>query len=318
MARKKSSVSTKKTAKKKPSGPRASWRGIVQLGLVTFEVNAINAHAPQEDRVSFHQLHKGCHSRIRYQKVCPVHGPIEQDEIVSGYEYSKGKYVEIDADELEALSSREDRSLTIDAFIAPEEIDPVHFDGRMYYLSPSTDAAREPYRIFLKAMERKDRWGVGQVIWSGREQLVVLRPYEEALHMAMLNYVAEIRDPADTITPLSTTAPPARSVRLAEQLIDSWSDDKFNLAAYHNEYFEKVSGIIDDKVKGRETVEPEVEEEPGVINLMDALKKSMEHTVRRRRSAASTTRSRTPGSRSGGHRASTRRTTSHRSKTRSG
>lgn len=317
MARKKSSRTTKKTTKKKPSGPRASWRGTVQLGLVTFEVNAINAHAPQEDRVTFHQLHKECHSRIRYQKVCPVHGPVEQDEIVSGYEYSKGKYVEIDADELEALSSREDRSLTIDAFISPDEIDPIHFDGRMYYLSPSTDAAREPYRIFLKAMEKKDRWGVGQVIWSGREQLVVLRPYEDALHMAMLNYEAEIRDPADTITPLPTTAPPARSVRLAEQLIDSWSDDKFNLAAYHNEYNEKVSGIIDDKVKGRETVEPEVEEEPEVINLMDALKKSMEHTVHRRRPATSTPRRRTTRARSSGHRSTAHRTAS-RAKSRSG
>jgi DNA end-binding protein Ku len=104
---------------------------------------------------------------------------------------------------------------------------------------------------------------------------------------------------------------------LAEQLIDSWSDDKFNLAAYHNEYFEKVRDIIDDKVKGRETVEPEVEEEPEVINLMVALKKSMEHTVHRRRPATSTHRRRTTRSRSSGHRSTANRTAS-RAKSRSG
>ncbi len=254
---------------------RASWRGMVRFGLVSFPVEAFNAHSQEESQLHFHQLHAECHSRIRYQKTCPIHGPVPNDEIVSGYEYNKGQYVEIDPNELDKLHSQEQRTLTIDTFISPDELDLVYFDGRMYYLSADGDQAREPYAVFLEALQKENRWGIGQVVFSGKEQLVVVRPHEDALHMALLNYAAAIRDPHKTIVPLAQVKDMEKKVKLAEQLIENWSQTKFDFADYQDQYLEQVKAIIDAKVEGRELVMPEVEEEPAVINLMDALRKSV-------------------------------------------
>ena len=279
----KRSTSSGRSSRRRAS--RASWRGALQFGLVTFPVEAFNAHETSEDHVAFHQLHRECHSRIRYQKVCPIHGEVDPQEIVSGYEYSKGRYVEVEPDELDALRTSGERSLTLDAFVDPADVDVVQFDGRNYFLSPAGDAAREPYTIFLKALQASGQWGVGQVVWSGREQLAVVRPYDDVLHMAMLNYVREIRDPAATVGALLNLRASDKKVRLAEQLIEAWTEDSFDLSDYKDTYQAKVREIIDDKVAGKETVVPEEEEEPEVINLMDALRKSLGRSPRRSRQA---------------------------------
>ena len=137
-----------KRQQKTPSGTsgtsaRSGWTGNFSFGLVTFAVEAFNALDRSESDIHFNQLHEKCHSRIRYQKVCPVHGPVENDEIVSGYEHRKGKYIEIDPEELSALRTERERALTIDAFVSPETVDPLYFDGRMYYLLPAGSGAEE-------------------------------------------------------------------------------------------------------------------------------------------------------------------------------
>lgn len=261
-----------------PKKARASWRGMIQFGLVSFPVEAFNAQAPEQSQIHFHQLHAECHSRIRYQKTCPIHGAVSNDEIVSGYEYSKGRYVEIDADELDKLRSHGERSLTIDAFISPEDVDLIYLDGRMYYLSPDGDQAREPYAVFYEALEKAGRWGIGQALFSGKQQVVVVRPDEDALQMALLNYAASVREPETMIEPLAHVKDMDKKVRLAQQLIESWSDPKFDFRNYEDKYRGEVQAIIDAKVAGREVVVPEVEEEPAVINLMDALRKSVKQS----------------------------------------
>src|SRR6478609_7531142 len=158
----------KPTKSKSKSKTRASWRGHLTFGLVSFPVEAINAHDPKHSDIHFHQLHATCHRRIHYEKVCPVHGAVSNDEIVSGYEYRKGQYIEIDPEELDALRTEKERSLTIDAFVAEDEIDPVYFDGRMYFLLPDGPAGEEPYRVIVDAMDREECWGVGQVVFSGK------------------------------------------------------------------------------------------------------------------------------------------------------
>jgi len=136
----------KPKTKKKEAKPRSSWRGMLRFGLVVFPVEAFNAHARGREPLAFHQLHASCHSRIHYQKVCPIHGAVSNDEIVSGYEYSPGKYVEIEPEELDKLRTEKERSLTIDTFIQPAEVDPIYFDGRMYFLAPAAAAAKDPRR----------------------------------------------------------------------------------------------------------------------------------------------------------------------------
>src|SRR5215207_4057597 len=195
---------------------RASWRGLMSFGLVSFPVEAFNALDRQHGDIHFHQVHAECHRRIQYKKFCPVHGEIANDEIVSGYEHKKGKYVEMEADELDALRSERERGLKIDAFVSPETIDPLYFDGRMYYLVPSGEGAQEPYSVIVGAMEREGRHGVGQIVFSGKDQIALIRPLDGLLHMAMLNFESEIRSPKTFAQALPKPSGATRQVRLAQ------------------------------------------------------------------------------------------------------
>src|SRR5947209_15119899 len=129
------------------SGQRASWKGLLTFGLVSFPVEAVNALNREKSDIHFHQIHAPCHSRVHHKNVCPIHGEVPNDEIVSGYEFKKGQYVEVEPSELEALRTESERALKIDAFVEPDAVDPLYFDGRMYYLVPAESAAQEPYAV---------------------------------------------------------------------------------------------------------------------------------------------------------------------------
>jgi DNA end-binding protein Ku len=204
-----------------------------------------------------------------------VHGEVSNDEIVSGYEQRKGKYIEIDPDELDAIQTKKERSLTIDAFVDPAAIDPLYFDGRMYYLVPDGPVAEEPYAIISEAMEKAECWGVGQIVFSGKDQIVALRPVNGRLHMAMLNYDEEIRTPSEVLPKVKRPRGKSKQVQLASALISAWYSDDFDFTAYDDHYRERVQRLIKAKAKGKEVVAPEEEEEPEFINLIDALKKSV-------------------------------------------
>ena len=165
----------KKTKAKSRSKFRASWRGQLRFGLVSFEVQAVNAEIKENAEVHFHLLHEPDHERIHYAKMCPKHGEVPNDEIVEGYEYAKGKYVEFDKEELDSLRSEREKALTIDAFVSSDEIDPIYFDGRMYYLLPS-GAVPASHMLFWRPQWRKRaagelaRWffqDVSNLLWYG-------------------------------------------------------------------------------------------------------------------------------------------------------
>jgi DNA end-binding protein Ku len=278
MAAKRSNAAKSK-AKSRPKH-RASWRGQLTFGLVSFPVQAMNALNREQSDIHFHQLHKTCHSRIHHQKVCPVHGEVASDEIVSGYEYKKGKYVEIEPEELDALRTEKERSLTIDAFLEPGEIDPLYFDGRMYYLRPDGAGAAESYAVVAEAMEREERVGVGTVVFSGKDQIVLVRPLDGVLHMAMLNYEAEIRPPSEMKVALHKPNGILRKVQLAQTLIRSWTERDFDFSEYEDQHRHRVQELVKAKIEGREVVAPQENEEPEVVNLMEALKKSVQEATR--------------------------------------
>jgi DNA end-binding protein Ku len=267
---KKSKRSTKR------SKHRASWKGNLTFGLVSFPVQAFNAFDREQSDIHFHQLHATCHRRIHYEKVCPVHGEVSNDEIVSGYEYAKGKYVEVDPEELDSLGTTRERSLTIDTFIDPDVIDPIYLDGRMYYLMPAGGGSEEPYAVMAAAMEREERYGVGQVVFSGKEQLAMVRSVDGVLQMSMLNYDEEIKSPDDMAGALKKPKRISRQVQLAQALIRNWSTQDFDFTAYDDKYRKKVKDLLKAKVEGRKVVTPGEEEEPAeIINLLDALKQSV-------------------------------------------
>jgi DNA end-binding protein Ku len=279
--------------KTKATKHRASWRGNLTFGLVSFPVQAVNALNRQQSDIHFHQLHATCHRRIHNQKVCPVHGEVSNDEIVSGFEHRKGKYIEVEPEELDVVRTKKERALTIDAFVDPASIDPVYFDGRMYYLVPDGPASQEPYAIIAEAMERAECWGIGQIVFSGKDQLVAVRPLEGRLHMAMLNYDEEIRTPAEVLPKPKRAPRAAKQVKLAQSLIDAWYSDDFDFTSYDDNYRERLERLIETKKKGNEVAAPEDdEEEPEVINLLDALKQSAAYAKSVRSSKKSRKRTR--------------------------
>ena len=262
----------KSAASTRTRGPRASWRGQMTFGLVSFPVEAWNAHDKAGGDVHFHMLHKTCHRRIRYAKMCPVHGEVTNDEIVSGFEVKKGSYVEVDPEELDKLRPENDRALHLDAFVASEEIDPVYFDGRTYYLRPAGSGSAESYAVLTEAMARENKVAVGQVVFSGKRHLVLVRPVKGVLVMAMLHYAEEIRPPQKHAAPRNLT----RQVRLAQTLIEQWSDGDFDLAQYRDDYRDEVKKLLEARKRGHEVEEPEEKETPPrSLNLMEALKRSL-------------------------------------------
>lgn len=275
-------ATTKRSTRQSKSKPskgrqRASWKGTLVFGLVSMPVEALNAVNRQESDIHFHQLHADCHRRIQYKKVCPLHGEVTQDEIVSGYEHRPGKYVEIDPEELDAIKAHKDRALTIDTFVAPETIDPVYLDGRMYYLLPENETAAEPYSVMVEAMERESRYGIGNVIIFGKEQLAMVRAVSGVLHMAMLNFDEEIKSPQEVKKLLPAVKQVSRQVGLARALIRNWFKEEFDFGRYDDEYRKRVARLIKSKVSGHDVVRPDEEEaEPEVVNLMEALKRSVE------------------------------------------
>lgn len=289
-------MATKRKKSKSRSKFRASWRGQLRFGLVSFEVQAVNAENKENAEVHFHLLHEPDHERIHYAKICPKHGEVPNDEIVEGFEYAKGRYVEFDKEELDILRTDQEKALSIDAFVSADEIDPIYFDGRMYYLTPSGANAAEPYALLEAAMDKKKRWGVGQVVFSGREQLAVIRSLDGLLTMAMLNYDAEIRKPSEIKSEFSRPRTTASAQRLAEDLISRWQDGKFDFSEYKDRYRQKVTQAIAAKKKGA-ILEPPEEEEPEVINLMDALKQSVANAGKKNRHGGKTRARRKPAAR---------------------
>ena len=255
--------------------PRSSWKGYLRLSLVSVPVQAFTASVSGGGKIHLNQLHDECHSRIRYQKVCPVHGEVSSSEIVSGYEYSKGNYVVVEPDELDKLRSDADRAINIDTFIAPEEIDARYYDGRTYYLVPDGPVGQKPYAVLYRGMEEQQRYAIGQAVFSGKEQLVLVRPLEGLLTMSMLSYESQIRAPSVFHEEFEQQQVTKEELRLAETLISASTAEDFDLSKYEDLYTARLTQLIEAKVEGREIVAPPAEEETTVINLMDALRKSV-------------------------------------------
>lgn len=256
--------------------PRSSWSGYLKLSLVSVPVKAYTASNSSGGRISLNQLHAECHSRIRYQKVCPIHGEVSQDEIVSGYEYAKGQYVVIDPTELEKLRTPSDKSITIDAVVSDGTIDQVYLSERNYYLLPDGAIGYKPYNLILKALNEEHLQAVARVVLANRESLVLLRPYEGVLTMTVLNYKHEVKEPAGFRDEIVATELSDQEVKLTKQLIEGMQQEDFDLGVYKDEYTERLTQVIEAKVAGQEIVSQPSAEEPGVINLMDALKASVQ------------------------------------------
>ena len=171
--------------------PRSSWKGYLKLSLVSVPVRGYTANVAASE-IRLHQLHEECHSRIRYQKTCPIHGEVPKEEIVSGYEYAKGEYVVIEPEELAKLKGERERAVTIDAVLSQHTIDPVYFTDKTYYLVPDGAVGQKPFALIQRCLADEELQAVGRVVLFGREELVLVRPVDKLLAMTALKYEAEV------------------------------------------------------------------------------------------------------------------------------
>lgn len=253
---------------------RTSWKGFLKLSLVSVPVKAFTANDPAAE-VHLNQLHKDCSARVKYQKVCPEHGELAADQIVSGYEYAKDSYVVIDPDEVDKLRTKADRSVAIEGFVPADAIDARYYAGKTWYLLPDGVAGERPYALLQRDMVDNGVVAIAQVVMSGREQLVMLRPAGRMLVMTGLHYHKKVRDDAEFESELDAIDFKPEELTLTNTLIAATRIGDFQLSRYKDGYVEKLQRLIQLKIDGREVVAAPDHEEPRILNLMDALKKSV-------------------------------------------
>ncbi len=257
------------------AAPRASFKGFIRLSLISIPVKGITA-TNTGGEVRLNQLHADCHSRIKYQKTCPTHGEVKSDQIVSGYEYSKDQYVIIDPDEVKKFRKESDKSVEIEGFIDRDQIDPKYFSGRTYYFLPDGPVGQKPYQLLRQVMLKDNLYAVAKAILSGREQIVILRPMDELLGMSVVTNQAKIKQTEQFNDELIEAKFSPEELNLTQTLIDASKMAEFDLGKYEDEYVNNMNKLIQAKVDGEEIVAAPDPEEPKVINLMEALKASVE------------------------------------------
>jgi DNA end-binding protein Ku len=266
--------------------PRAAWKGYLKISLVSLPVQAfVGSGGGENSPIRLNQLHRECHSRIKYQKTCPIHGEVGGDDIISGYEFAKDQYVEIEPDELAKLRPAGDRAISIESFVPPDAIDSAYLAGKTYYLLPDGQIGQKAYQLICEAMESEGLNAVGRMMITTREHLVRVRPVEGVLAVDLLEYAAQVRTPDEFKGQLADTSPTAPEMKLTRQLIGSMAEDSIDLSQYEDPYASQMRALIEAKVEGKELVTPSPVEEPQVVNLMDALRKSMERTKKAGRPA---------------------------------
>ena len=253
---------------------RSTWKGYLKLSLVSIPVKAYSATRDAAN-VNLHQLHSKCNSRIKYKKVCPLHGEVPKEEIVSGYEYAKGQYVVIDAEELARLRERGEREITIDAVVESSAVDPLYYTEKSYYLMPDGAVGQKPYALLQRALDSEKQVAVAHGVLFGRDELVLLRPVDGLLALTALKYEAEVAHAKEFAEELTTPALSKEELGLTHTLIQAFEKKKLSLEGFKDEYVEKLAELVQAKVEGKELVSPPPADEPKVINLMDALKKSL-------------------------------------------
>lgn len=260
---------------------RPSWEGFITFNLISIPVKAYSASIGGGGKIGFHLLHAKCGERIRYKKVCPVHGEVENDQIVSGYEYAKGEYVTVEAGEKAKLRDRDDKAIAIDTFVEPAAIDPIYYSGRTYYLVPNGPAAQKPYAVLLEAMQGHDRHAIAQVVFSGRGQVAVLRPFAGLLVMTLLNFESQVKQPDAFADEVANPGVSSEEQRLAATLLESATTGEFELARYKDDYAVKLAKLIEKKSHGASRQVHAQDTQRPVMDLMEALRKSLSQQKRR-------------------------------------
>lgn len=252
------------------------WKGTISFGLVNIPVSL---HSATENKdISLRNLHKECHSPVKYEKVCPVcDKEIGNDDIVKGFEYTKNKFVVLEEEDLQAIKDeKQDKTVEIMDFIKLKEIDPLYFD-RSYYLSPN-EGGTKAYALLRKALEDTEKIGLAKITIRSKEHLAIIRFYQNTLVMETIYYPDEVRDFKEVPNVPEEAEVVEKELETAKLLIDQLTTE-FEPSKYKDEYRSALLDLIESKKNGEEiSTAKEPKKKDNVTDLMEALEKSLNKT----------------------------------------
>ncbi len=258
---------------------RAIWRGQIRLALVSIPVELFPA-TRSGAQIQFHQVHEPSGKRIKYEKVVPGIGPVDRDEIVKGYEVSKGHYILLDPEEIESVKLESRKTLDLVEFVDEDGIDAMYFD-KPYYVVPADDLAEEAYVVMRDALKAAKKVGVGQLAMRGQEYVVALKPCGRGLLLETLRYADEVHKSTGFFRDIGDHKPDPDLLDMASMLIERKAGE-FDPKEFHNRYVDALHRLIEEKKKnkGEKIIEdPDADAAPpkgsNVIDLMAALKRSL-------------------------------------------
>jgi DNA end-binding protein Ku len=268
---------------------RTTWNGSISFGLVNIPVGLAPATKPvaRQSGVSFRMLHRECGTPIRQQRWCPFHDrEVSPDEIVKGWEIAKGEYALVEDAELEAIErSSDSRSIEISRFVELGEVDPIYFD-RTYFLVPAAQpAARRPYVLLLAAMRETGMAALGSFLLAGKEKLCLIRAKGEALALETLFLAEDVYSQAEIDEAVSEAELNKPELDLARQVIESLAAG-FDPKQLTSEYRRDLKALLEAKLAGQEIARPEPVPETPVVDLIEALKRSVADVQRRKAAGA--------------------------------
>lgn len=253
--------------------PRAYWKGHIRLALVSFPVR-LYAAVTQTERVALHRIHRETGERVRMQNVIPDEGPVEKSDIVMGYEYERDHYVPVTEEELDGLQVESKHTIDLSRFVDLAAIDPIYFD-KPYFVAPDGDIATEAFVTIRDALRSAKKVALGQIVLSKRERVVAIQPCGDGMVLETLRWAEEVREAALYFDNIEDVKVSADQVEMAEMLIKARSG-AFEPETFVDQYQKALRELIQAKLKGKEPAFAKPKQpKSNVINLMDALKKSL-------------------------------------------
>jgi DNA end-binding protein Ku len=254
--------------------PRSSWKGYLKLSLVSCAVALYNASSASE-RVSFNNLNRKTGNRLKQNLVDSVSGePVDTADRVKGYQVAKGQYVMVEDTEIEALKIESTRTIEIETFVPAAEIDQIYVDSP-YYLAPDDKVAEEAFAVIREAMTRKKMVGIGRIVLARRERMLMLQPRDKGMLATTLRYPYEVRAGGEIFDEISDVKLPGEMLDIAQEIISRMSGH-FEPETFTDRYEEAVVAMLKAKQAGQTFTVPEAAAPGNVVNIMDALKKSLE------------------------------------------
>lgn len=253
--------------------PRASWKGYLKLSLVSCPVRMYTATS-STSRVSFNLLHKDTHNRIRMRPYDPELGEVDRADLVKGYEYDKDQYVIMSDEDFDKIKIESTDTMAIERFVDESKMDPIYLDSP-YYLTPDGAVGEEAFRVIHEAMRRKKKVAISRVVISGRERAIAMSVRDKGFLVSTLRTAEEVRDQSLYFDDIGSGTVEKDLLQLASQLIDQ-KTGAFDPAMFKDRYQQAVQEVVKAKLRGQEPVVAKAPDRGKVINLMDALKQSLE------------------------------------------